>query len=89
MDYHSCHPAGKLEIHPTKKMDTDWQLSLAYSPGVAAPCNEIARSPEKAFDYTGKGNLIAVVSNGSAVLGLGEYRPLGRKTRYGGQGGFV
>ena len=79
LDYHKKDPAGKLEIHPTKKMDTDWQLSLAYSPGVAEPCKAIALSPKKVFDYTGKGNLIAVISNGSAVLGLGNIGPLAAK----------
>ena len=60
-------------------MDSEWQLSLAYSPGVAEPCKEIAQNPEKVFDYTGKGNLVAVVSNGSAVLGLGKIGPLAAK----------
>ena len=77
--YHKKNPAGKLEIHPTKKMDSEWQLSLAYSPGVAEPCKEIARDPKKVFDYTGKGNLVAVISNGSAVLGLGRIGPLAAK----------
>ena len=79
LHYHKKKPAGKLEIHPTKKVDSEWQLSLAYSPGVAEPCKEIVKQPEKVFDYTGKGNLVAVVSNGSAVLGLGNIGPLAAK----------
>ena len=79
LHYHKKKPAGKLGIHPTKKMDSEWQLSLAYSPGVAEPCKEINKNPEKVFDYTGKGNLVAVVSNGSAVLGLGRIGPLAAK----------
>ena len=79
LHYHKKKPAGKLEIQSTKKMDSEWQLSLAYSPGVAEPCKEIAKQPEKVFDYTGKGNLVAVVSNGSAVLGLGNIGPLAAK----------
>ena len=79
LQYHKKKPSGKLEIQPTKKIDSEWQLSLAYSPGVAAPCREIYKHPEKVFDYTGKGNLVAVVSNGSAVLGLGSIGPLAAK----------
>lgn len=79
LHYHKKKPAGKLEINPTKKMDSEWQLSLAYSPGVAEPCKEIAKHPEKVFDYTGRGNLVAVISNGSAVLGLGSIGPLAAK----------
>ena len=77
--YHKKNPSGKLEIQPTKKMDSDWQLSLAYSPGVAEPCKEIDKDPRKVFDYTGKGNLVAVISNGTAVLGLGSIGPLAAK----------
>ena len=79
LKYHKKKPEGKLEIQPTKKMDSEWQLSLAYSPGVAEPCKEIAKNPQSVFDYTGKGNLVAVVSNGSAVLGLGSIGPLAAK----------
>ena len=79
LHYHKKKPAGKLEIHPTKKMDSEWQLSLAYSPGVAEPCKAINERPETVFDYTGKGNLVAVISNGSAVLGLGPIGPLAAK----------
>ena len=77
--YHKKKPSGKLEINPTKKMDSDWELSLAYSPGVAEPCKEIDKDPKKVFDYTGKANLVAVISNGSAVLGLGNIGPLASK----------
>ena len=77
--YHKQKPAGKLEIQSTKKVDSEWQLSLAYSPGVAEPCKAIDKQPERVFDYTGKGNLVAVVSNGSAVLGLGNIGPLAAK----------
>ena len=79
LHYHKKPPSGKLETVPTKKMDSEWDLSLAYSPGVAAPCNEIYRDKNCVFDYTGKGNLIAVVTNGSAVLGLGSIGPLAAK----------
>lgn len=77
--YHKKKPAGKLEIQPTKKVETEWQLSLAYSPGVAEPCKEIHKNPQKVFDYTGKSNLVAVISNGSAVLGLGSIGPKAAK----------
>jgi malate dehydrogenase (oxaloacetate-decarboxylating)(NADP+) len=72
LEYHRLEPPGKLEISTTKPTNTQRDLSLAYSPGVAAPCNEIADDPERAFTYTAKGNLVGVVSNGSAVLGLGD-----------------
>ena len=79
LHYHKKQPAGKLEIQPTKKMDSDWQLSLAYSPGVAEPCKEIHKDASKVFDYTGRSNLVAVISNGTAVLGLGSIGPLAAK----------
>ncbi|MGY8993631.1 MAG: NADP-dependent malic enzyme, partial [Rhodospirillales bacterium] len=66
---HSSGRPGKLEIHATKPLTTQRDLSLAYSPGVAAPCLAIAEDPDKAYDYTAKGNLVAVISNGTAVLG--------------------
>ncbi|MFC7166700.1 NADP-dependent malic enzyme [Halospeciosus flavus] len=72
LDYHREEPPGKLEISTTKPTNTQRDLSLAYSPGVAAPCEEIAADPKKAYDYTAKGNLVGVVSDGSAVLGLGD-----------------
>ena len=71
-EYHRAEPPGKIEISTTKPTNTQRDLSLAYSPGVAAPCRDIAASPESVFEYTAKGNLVAVVSNGSAVLGLGD-----------------
>ena len=70
--YHSQEPPGKIEITTTKPTSTQRELSLAYSPGVAAPCRAIDGSPEDAYAYTAKGNLVGVVSNGSAVLGLGD-----------------
>jgi len=69
---HAGGRPGKLEIHPTKPLTTQRDLSLAYSPGVAAPCKEIERDPQLAYDYTAKGNLVAIISNGTAVLGLGD-----------------
>ncbi|MDJ1015977.1 MAG: NADP-dependent malic enzyme [Paracoccaceae bacterium] len=74
------HPSpGKFEVNATVPMTTQRDLSLAYSPGVAVPCEEIAETPETAYDYTNKGNLVAVVSNGTAVLGLGNLGALGSK----------
>ncbi len=72
LDYHSTGRKGKLEVIPSKPCATQRDLSLAYTPGVAEPCLEIARDPELAYEYTGKGNLVTVVSNGTAVLGLGD-----------------
>ena len=73
LEYHARGPRpGKLEIRATKPMNTQLDLSLAYSPGVAAPCLEIAEDPQKSYDYTARGNLVAVISNGTAVLGLGD-----------------
>jgi len=77
--YHSRGRPGKLKISPTKPTKTQEDLSLAYSPGVAEPCREIARDPDEVFRYTGRGNLVAVISNGSAVLGLGNIGPLASK----------
>jgi malate dehydrogenase (oxaloacetate-decarboxylating)(NADP+) len=72
LDYHSKKPPGKLEIVPTKPANSQRDLSLAYSPGVAEPCLEIEKDPESIYRYTAKGNLVAVISNGTAVLGLGN-----------------
>ncbi len=72
LDYHKKYPQGKISIKPTKSMRGVKDLSLAYSPGVAVPCLEIAENPETIYDYTSKGNLVAVISNGTAVLGLGN-----------------
>ncbi len=77
--YHAAYPAGKLEIIPTKPAKNQYDLSMAYTPGVAAPCLEIQAEPEKAYDYTGKGNLVAVITNGTAVLGLGNIGALAGK----------
>ncbi|MFC7019611.1 MULTISPECIES: NADP-dependent malic enzyme [Haloarcula] len=86
LDYHSRDPPGKIEIATTKPTNTQRDLSLAYSPGVAAPCEEIAANPEDAFRYTAKGNLVAVVSDGSAVLGLGDIGPEASKPVMEGKG---
>ena len=72
LDYHEREPPGKLEISTTKPTNTQRDLSLAYSPGVAAACEEIAADPDDAYTYTAKGNMVGVISNGSAVLGLGD-----------------
>jgi malate dehydrogenase (oxaloacetate-decarboxylating)(NADP+) len=77
--YHAEGRPGKLKITPTKPTETQRDLSLAYSPGVAEPCREIARDPNLVYRYTAKGNLVAVVSNGTAVLGLGNIGPLAGK----------
>ena len=70
--YHSTPHPGKLTVKTTKPMNTIKDLSLAYSPGVAEPCLEIAKNSETVYDYTSKGNMVAVISNGTAVLGLGN-----------------
>jgi len=77
--YHADGRPGKLRISPTKPTETQEDLSLAYSPGVAEPCREIARDPNLVYRYTTKGNLVAVISNGTAVLGLGNIGPLAGK----------
>ena len=71
LDYHSNGRKGKIEVVPTKPYSTQRDLALAYSPGVAEPCLEIANDKNNAYKYTAKGNLVAVISNGTAVLGLG------------------
>ncbi len=75
LEYHSSGKKGKLEINSTKPCSTQHDLSLAYTPGVAVPCLEIAKDVEQVYQYTAKGNLVAVVSNGTAVLGLGDIGP--------------
>ena len=77
LDYHSSPRPGKIEITPTKPCRTRRDLSLAYTPGVAQPCLAIEKNPHDVFKYTGRGNLVAVVTNGTAVLGLGD--GLGRR----------
>lgn len=84
--YHSKGKPGKVDVNSSKECNTEYALSLAYSPGVAAPCNEIAKDPLKAFEYTTKGNLVAVVTNGTAVLGLGNIGPLAGKPVMEGKG---
>jgi malate dehydrogenase (oxaloacetate-decarboxylating)(NADP+) len=77
--YHAEPQPGKISVELTKPAETQWDLSLAYSPGVAEPCREIAADPSLAYRYTGKGNLVAVISNGTAVLGLGNLGSLASK----------
>ncbi len=86
LDFHQKGRPGKIEVISTKDCNTEKALSLAYSPGVAAPCKAIAKNPEKVFDYTSKGNLVAVISDGTAVLGLGNIGPLAAKPVMEGKG---
>src|SRR5688500_14322600 len=79
LEYHSRGRPGKIAVVPTKPVGTQRDLSLAYTPGVAEPCRAIAANPDDVFKYTARGNLVAVVSNGTAVLGLGNLGPLGAK----------
>lgn len=84
--YHSSDPKGKLGVVPIKPYTTQHDLSMAYTPGVAVPCMEIYDDPEKVYEYTGKGNLVAVISNGTAVLGLGDIGPAAAKPVMEGKG---
>lgn len=86
LDYHEKAPAGKLAIHITKPTASQDDLSLAYSPGVAEPVRAIVREPDDAYRYTGKGNLVAVITDGTAVLGLGNVGPLAAKPVMEGKG---
>ena len=86
LEYHEKSPRGKIKIVPTKPHSTARELSLAYSPGVAYPCLEIAKNPEDSYRYTSKGNLVAVISNGTAVLGLGNIGALASKPVMEGKG---
>jgi malate dehydrogenase (oxaloacetate-decarboxylating)(NADP+) len=86
LDYHSQGRRGKIEVVSTKPCATQRDLSLAYTPGVAEPCREIAANPDDAYKYTAKGNLVGVVSNGTAVLGLGDIGPLAGKPVMEGKG---
>src|SRR6267378_2204091 len=86
LEYHSSNPPGKLSVTPSKPCHTQRDLSLAYTPGVAIPCLEIERDPSLVYRYTGKGNLVAVVTNGTAVLGLGNIGPAAGKPVMEGKG---
>jgi malate dehydrogenase (oxaloacetate-decarboxylating)(NADP+) len=86
LNYHEKGRPGKIEVIPTKPHNTQYDLSMAYTPGVAEPCLEIHKTPEDAYKYTAKGNLVAVISNGTAVLGLGDIGPLAGKPVMEGKG---
>src|SRR2546421_1905017 len=86
LDYHSQGRPGKIEVLPTKPYSSQRDLSLAYSPGVAEPCLRIAENNEDVYKYTAKGNLVAVISNGTAVLGLGNIGPDAAKPVMEGKG---
>ncbi|MFW5820309.1 MAG: malic enzyme-like NAD(P)-binding protein, partial [Bacteroidota bacterium] len=86
LNYHSKGRPGKIEVIPTKPHETQLDLSLAYSPGVAEPCLEIKKNPDDVFNYTARGNLVAVISNGTAVLGLGNIGALAGKPVMEGKG---
>jgi len=86
LNYHEKEPPGKIEVIPTKLLTSQRDLALAYSPGVAEPCMEIARNPDDVFKYTAKGNLVAVITNGTAVLGLGNIGPAASKPVMEGKG---
>ena len=79
LEYHSRGRKGKIEVTLTKPCSTQKDLSLAYTPGVAEPCREIAKNSDTVFNYTARGNLVAVVTNGTAVLGLGNIGALASK----------
>ena len=79
LDFHNKGKSGKIEIISSKSLTTKRDLSLAYSPGVAIPVKEISKNPDAAYEYTSKGNLVAVISNGSAILGLGNLGALASK----------
>ncbi|MCA9600630.1 MAG: NADP-dependent malic enzyme, partial [Myxococcales bacterium] len=86
LEYHRQGRPGKIEVVPTKPVASQRDLSLAYSPGVAEPCREIAKDPATVDLYTARGNLVAVVTNGTAVLGLGNLGPLAAKPVMEGKG---
>lgn len=86
LNYHEFPTPGKIQVVPTKKHATQRDLGLAYTPGVADPCLEIEKNPEKSYNYTSKGNLVAVISNGTAVLGLGDIGPAASKPVMEGKG---
>ena len=86
LDYHRQEPKGKIEVIPSKPHSSQRDLSLAYSPGVAVPCMAIHDDPQSVYEYTSKGNLVAVISNGTAVLGLGDIGPEASKPVMEGKG---
>src|SRR5512145_235951 len=86
LEYHARERPGKIAVVPTKPLTNQRDLSLAYSPGVAEPCLEIKANPEDVYRYTAKGNLVAVVTNGTAVLGLGDIGPEAGKPVMEGKG---
>jgi malate dehydrogenase (oxaloacetate-decarboxylating)(NADP+) len=86
LEYHEFPTPGKVAIAATKTLSNQRDLALAYSPGVAAPCEEIVKDPNNAFKYTARGNLVAVITNGTAVLGLGDIGPLAAKPVMEGKG---
>ena len=86
LEYHAQGRPGKIEVVPTKKHSSQRDLSLAYSPGVAEPCIQISEKKDDVYQYTAKGNLVAVISNGSAVLGLGDIGPEASKPVMEGKG---
>ena len=86
LDYHEFDQPGKIEVVPTKMVSSQMDLALAYSPGVAVPCKEIEKNPEDVYRYTSKGNLVGVISNGTAVLGLGDIGPEASKPVMEGKG---
>ena len=86
LEYHEFPTPGKIAISATKQLINQHDLALAYSPGVAAPCEEIVKDPNAAYRYTSRGNLVAVITNGTAVLGLGNIGPLASKPVMEGKG---
>ena len=86
LEFHRSGRPGKIAVVPTKRLTSQRDLSLAYSPGVAEPCMEIHADPSTVFDYTARGNLVAVITNGTAVLGLGDIGPLASKPVMEGKG---
>jgi malate dehydrogenase (oxaloacetate-decarboxylating)(NADP+) len=86
LDYHASGRPGKIQVVPTKPLTSQRDLSLAYSPGVAEPCMEIYKDPGAVFRYTARGNLVAVITDGTAVLGLGDIGPLASKPVMEGKG---
>ena len=86
LSYHQSGRPGKIEVRPTKPYHSQTDLSLAYSPGVAYPCLEIQSNPDDVYKYTDKGNLVAVISNGTAVLGLGDIGAMSGKPVMEGKG---